>query len=62
MLTWGQFWMAVLLGCAFYAGAFLLARFGQGTLSDDIDFWVAEGEASVAKMAVWVDGVRAKLQ
>ncbi len=54
--------MAVLLGCAFYAGAFLLARFGQGTLSDDIDFWVAEGEASVAKMAVWVDGVRAKLQ
>lgn len=62
MLTWGQFWMAMLLGCAFYAGAFLLVRFGQGTLSDDMDRWAAEAEAKVAEIAALVEGVRTKLQ
>ena len=52
--------MVVMMLIALF-GAQLLLRFGQGTLSDDMDRWVAEGEATVAEIAARLDAVRAKL-
>lgn len=61
MHSWGQFFYLIVMMLIALFGAHLLLRFGQGHLSDDIDRWVAEGEATVAEIAAWLDAVRAKL-
>lgn len=61
MQNWGQFFYLMVMMAIALFGAQLLLRFGQGTLSDDIDRWVAEGEATVADIAGHLDAVRAKL-
>ena len=61
MQSWGQFFYLVVMMLVALFGAQLLLRFGQGTLSDDMDRWVAEGEATVAQIAARLDAVRAKL-
>jgi hypothetical protein len=59
--SWGQFLYLIVMMLIALFGAQLLLRFGQGTLSDDMDRWVAEGEATVAEIAALVESVRAKL-